>query len=128
MAIATGKLDKEQIAKWAAEQAADKPFLIYSSAEPAAVKAVQDKLGREKAGALVEHVLADAAKLLVATGVTRMIVAGGETSGAVVNGLGVTALEIGPEIDPGVPWTARVGLEASDRSCAGAEIRKLRCA
>ena len=42
-------------------------------------------------------------------GFTRMIVAGGETSGAVVNGLGVTALEIGPEIDPGVPWTRSIG-------------------
>ena len=47
----------------------------------------------------------------MAGGVTRLIVAGGETSGAVVNGLGVTALEIGPEIDPGVPWTRAVGRE-----------------
>ena len=52
---------------------------------------------------------AEIAKHLVTNGVTRLIVAGGETSGAVVNGLGLTALEIGPEIDPGVPWTKAIG-------------------
>ena len=54
---------------------------------------------------MVEKLLADIAKALVAQGFTRLVVAGGETSGAVVNGLGVKALSIGPEIDPGVPWT-----------------------
>ena len=69
----------------------------------------QDKLGRDAAGHLVERTLASVARALVGEGVTRLIVAGGETSGAVVNGLGVTALEIGPEIYPGVPWTRAVG-------------------
>ncbi len=109
MALAAGKITAADMAAWAAKQPADKPFLIYSSAEPAVIKAVQDKLGREAAGVLVEREMASLAKQLVAAGVTRMIVAGGETSGAVVNGLGVTALEIGPEIDPGVPWTRAVG-------------------
>ena len=54
---------------------------------------------------MVEHLLADVARGLAAHGVTRLVVAGGETSGAVGAGLGVTMLEIGPEIDPGVPWT-----------------------
>jgi uncharacterized protein YgbK (DUF1537 family) len=58
---------------------------------------------------MIESMLADVARELTAAGVTRMIVAGGETSGAVVNGLGVAALEIGPEIDPGVPWCRAVG-------------------
>ena len=57
------------------------------------------------AGALVERELAATAMTLVDKGFTRLIVAGGETSGAVVGALGVTAIEIGPEIDPGVPWT-----------------------
>ena len=109
LSVAAGKLDAAAIASWAAKQSASGPCLMYSSADPAVVKAVQDKLGRERAGAIVECVFADVAKKLVADGVTRLIVAGGETSGAVVNGLGITALEIGPEIDPGVPWTRATG-------------------
>ena len=109
LALTSGKLRAEDIANWAAGQPADKPVLIYSSAEHATVKTIQDKLGRDAAGTLVERAMANVAKQLVTGGVTRMIVAGGETSGAVVNGLGVTALEIGPEIDPGVPWTRTVG-------------------
>jgi uncharacterized protein YgbK (DUF1537 family) len=91
------------------KQPAAAPVLIYSSADPAAVAAVQQKLGRDAAGSLVEQALAAATRQLVASGFSRLIVAGGETSGAVVNGLGVTALEIGPEIDPGVPWTRAIG-------------------
>jgi 3-dehydrotetronate 4-kinase len=107
--IANGSLGNQDIARWAAKQAAERPILIYSSADPAEVRTVQEKLGREKAGNLVEHEMASVAKQLVAGGFTRLLVAGGETSGAVVNGLGVTALEIGPEIDPGVPWTRALG-------------------
>ncbi len=109
LGLASGAQSETTILAWIDQQAKEKPFLVYSSAEPAAVKAVQDKLGREAAGVLVEKTLAAVARELVATGTTRLIVAGGETSGAVVNGLGVTALEIGPEIDPGVPWTRAVG-------------------
>jgi uncharacterized protein YgbK (DUF1537 family) len=108
-AIKEGAVSGTTLAAWAQRQQADKPVLIYSSADPDTVRRVQDKLGREDAGAMIEQVLAATAKALVAAGFTRLIVAGGETSGAVVNGLGVTALEIGPEIDPGVPWTRAVG-------------------
>jgi uncharacterized protein YgbK (DUF1537 family) len=51
-------------------------------------------------------VLAQIAMRLVDAGVRRLVIAGGETSGAVVNALGITGLRIGPQIDPGVPWTA----------------------
>ncbi|MEL6291952.1 MAG: nucleotide-binding domain containing protein, partial [Pseudomonadota bacterium] len=68
------------------------------------VGAIQSELGREAAGAMVEQLMSDTARALVDAGVTRMIVAGGETSGAVAAGLDVSAIEIGPEIDPGVPW------------------------
>uniref|UniRef100_UPI0023513E03 nucleotide-binding domain containing protein n=1 Tax=Falsiroseomonas oryziterrae TaxID=2911368 RepID=UPI0023513E03 len=61
--------------------------------------------GREAAGALVEEAMAAVAEGLVARGVGRLVVAGGETSGAVVQRLGVRSLRIGAEIDPGVPWT-----------------------
>jgi uncharacterized protein YgbK (DUF1537 family) len=108
LALTRGTQTADSILAWTAAQQTDRPFLVYSSAEPAAVKAVQNALGRDAAGTLIERTLAAVAIGLVEAGVTRLIVAGGETSGAVVNGLGVTALEIGPEIDPGVPWTRAV--------------------
>jgi len=84
---------------------ADRPVVIAASAPPEKVAALQAKLGRDAAGALIEAAMAAIAEGLVARGVGRMVVAGGETSGAVVQRLGVMALRIGPEIDPGVPWT-----------------------
>ncbi len=81
------------------------PILIAASAPPEKVAALQAKLGREAAGTLVETALASVAEALVARGVRRLLVAGGETSGAVVQQLGVRTLRIGAEIDPGVPWT-----------------------
>ncbi len=82
-----------------------RPVVIAASATPDKVAALQAKLGRDAAGALVEDAVASIAEGLVARGVGRLVVAGGETSGAVVTRLGVTSLRIGPEIDPGVPWT-----------------------
>lgn len=84
---------------------AARPVVIAASAPPEKVAALQAKLGRDAAGALVEEALAAIAAGLVARSVTRLVVAGGETSGAVVSKLGVRALRIGGEIDPGVPWT-----------------------
>ena len=103
------KSTPQRILAWAMKQPADEPLLVYSSADPDAVAAAQGKLGRDEAGQIVEETLAAAAIGLADAGFSRMIVAGGETSGAVVNGLGVTTLEIGPEIDPGVPWTRAIG-------------------
>lgn len=90
---------------WAAGRLGATPVVIAASAPPEKVAALQAKLGREAAGALVEATLAEVAAGLVARGVGRLVVAGGETSGAVVSRLGVRTLRIGPEIDPGVPWT-----------------------
>jgi len=109
LALSAGRQSVQSILDWIKNQAANSPLLVYSSATPDAVRAVQDALGREAAGTLVETTLAAVAQKLAASGTTLLIVAGGETSGAVVNGLGVKALEIGPEIDPGVPWTRAVG-------------------
>jgi uncharacterized protein YgbK (DUF1537 family) len=95
-----------QALDWVAGKlAADRPVVIAASAPPEKVAALQAKLGRDAAGALIETAMAAIAEGLVAQGVGRLVVAGGETSGAVVQRLGVTALRIGPEIDPGVPWT-----------------------
>jgi uncharacterized protein YgbK (DUF1537 family) len=94
----------QQVLAWAAPLLKDGPVLVYSTAEPEAVKAVQAQLGVAEAGALVEHALAAVARGLVALGVRQLVVAGGETSGACVQALGIAQLQIGPQIDPGVPW------------------------
>jgi len=98
-----------QALDWAQGKLGDVPVLIAASAPPEKVEALQAKLGREAAGALVEAALAAIAEGLVARGVRQLVVAGGETSGAVVTKLGVRTLRIGAEIDPGVPWTLAEG-------------------
>lgn len=87
------------------------PVLFYATAATEQVKAVQAELGVAEAGALVERALARIAQGLIARGVTRLVVAGGETAGAVVQALGIASLKIGPQIDPGVPWTAAQGAQ-----------------
>ncbi len=89
---------------WSEPLLAKGPVLIYSTAEPQAVKAAQEKIGAGKAGALMEHILATIAQGLVERGVRQLLVAGGETSGACVQALGITQMQIGQQIDPGVPW------------------------
>ena len=91
--------------EWTRGKLGRTPVVIAASAPPDKVAALQARLGREQAGALVERALADIAEHLVEHGVRRMVVAGGETAGAVVSRLGVRSLRIGAEIDPGVPWT-----------------------
>lgn len=80
------------------------PLLIYSTAAPEAVQAVQRTLGADAAGETIENALADIAAALVDAGVGKLIVAGGETSGACVRRLRIASLRIGQQIDPGVPW------------------------
>ena len=107
------KLDPLSIAKdgtatareWLAQQPADTAKIVYATAEPDEVSAAQQKLGVEHAGKLIEDALAELAVQARDAGVRRFVVAGGETSGAVTNALGVTQMTIGPEIAPGVPWT-----------------------
>jgi uncharacterized protein YgbK (DUF1537 family) len=94
---------------WAEDRIGDKPVVIAASAPPEKVAALQARLGRDQAGALIEDAVARIAAGLVARGVRKMVVAGGETSGAVVGRLGVRSLRIGAEIDPGVPWTLASG-------------------
>ncbi len=114
IALAENRLSASSILEWAAPRLGKKPVLVYSTAEPDIVRAIQERYGRDEAGAMVEHLLGDVAIGLVELGITRLVVAGGETSGAVVSALGISMLEIGPEIDPGVPWT----LAADGRSLA----------
>ena len=107
--IAAGALVVREAVAWAGNQPKDAPVLIYSSADPSEVAAIQARYGRDRAGSMMENALGAIAGELVDAGARRIVVAGGETSGAVVSALGVTALRIGPEIDPGVPWTETLG-------------------
>lgn len=97
-----------QALDWALPKLAAGPVLVYSSASPEQVAEARRLLG-DDAGVRVEQVLARIACGLVDAGVRRLVVAGGETSGAVVGALGIPALRIGPVIAPGVPWTAAEG-------------------
>ncbi len=94
---------------WARGKLGSGPILLSASDTPDSVKALQAKYGIEQSSQAIEKTMAILARGLVEAGVGRLVVAGGETSGAVVSALDVTALRIGPEIDPGVPWTASVG-------------------
>ena len=106
--VAAGEEEIDKAVEWARSRV-DHPVLVYSTAEPARVTQVQRELGVEGAGAMIERALARVARELVDAGVTQLVVAGGETSGAVVQALGIQALRIGPQIDPGVPWAASEG-------------------
>jgi len=80
------------------------PLLVYSTADPAAVRAAQERLGVHEAGALIERALSAVARGLVERGAGQLILAGGETAGACIHALGIRQMQIGPQIDPGVPW------------------------
>jgi uncharacterized protein YgbK (DUF1537 family) len=106
------EIDADQVVRGELDAGAVAAFLLgnrdaapiaYSSAEPEAVKAAQTRHGRDVVAAALERLFAETARRLVDGGITRLVVAGGETSGAVVARLGIEALHIGPEIDPGVP-------------------------
>jgi 3-dehydrotetronate 4-kinase len=103
--LAAGQPVIEEALAWAEEHLRSGAVLIFATSTPQEVKAVQRELGSERAGALVEQALAGIGKGLVGAGVRKLIVAGGETAGAVVAALDIRLLRIGPQIDPGVPWT-----------------------
>jgi uncharacterized protein YgbK (DUF1537 family) len=102
--IAAGIDVAAETLEWATPLVDKQPVLVYSTAEAGAVKSVQGRLGVEEAGAMVERTIAAIARGLVERGVRQLVVAGGETSGACVQALGIAQMQIGPQIDPGVPW------------------------
>jgi len=109
LALARGAPVARDALDWARERIADEPVLIYATSAPEEVKAIQAALGAGPAGQLVEQCLSSIAAQLPVLGVRRLIVAGGETSGAVVQALNVRTLRVGAPIDPGVPWTQAEG-------------------
>ncbi|MDR5784199.1 four-carbon acid sugar kinase family protein [Caballeronia sp. LZ065] len=115
LALARGEPVVDQAVAFAREHfGKNEPVLIYATSSPDEVKAVQSQLGVEQAGRLVEAALAGIARRLRDEGVRKFVVAGGETSGAVVQALDVRSLRIGPQIDPGVPATQSIGAQAGD--------------
>ncbi|RUR54530.1 3-oxo-tetronate kinase [Vreelandella populi] len=106
LSLAESDRQWEQALAFARQQLSEQTaVLIYASAEPEKVSAAQKALGVARAGALVEEALSQLAVTLVNEGVGQLLVAGGETSGAVVSALEISTLRIGEQIDPGVPWT-----------------------
>lgn len=99
--VINGEQTPEDVAKWLIET--DGLPIAYSSANPSEVTRIQNKFGSEIAATALETFFGQTAILAVELGVQRLLTAGGETSGAVVESLDFSTLEIGPEIDPGVP-------------------------
>jgi uncharacterized protein YgbK (DUF1537 family) len=100
-----------ELVDWACQQACRGPVLIYSTAPPDAVRDAQRVLGRGGASAMLEHAFGAVAAALARQGVRAFVVAGGETSGAVLEALGIRMLGFGDEIEPGVPWTCSLDPE-----------------
>ena len=109
LALSQGEPVVARTLAWAREQLPRGPVLVYATATADEVTQVQQQLGVQRSGHLLEQALAQVAQGLVEAGVRRLVVAGGETSGAVVQALGVESLRIGATIDPGVPWTQASG-------------------
>ena len=110
--------DVSHAATWARERIADGPVVIAASADPETVRKVQERHGPERTGHIIEGAMADLASRLVDMGVRRLVVAGGETSGAVVDHLGVRGFRIGDEIAPGVPVVTTIGRSGGELSMA----------
>ena len=104
-AVMEGAVTPEALAAFVHNHEGEAP-LVYSSAAPAKVRALQEMHGREAIATALDTLFAETAARLVYDGVRRLVVAGGETSGAVVSALSLDSLAIGPEIDPGVPALA----------------------
>ena len=111
--IGSGDESRRALA-WARERLGSGPVLIASSAAPGEVAALQARHGREASGHAIEQAMADIAEGLVQAGVRRLVVAGGETSGAVVDRLKIPGFLVGAEIAPGVPVLRAVGAKAGD--------------
>lgn len=107
-AVMHGRLTGQSVASFLLEHKEEAP-IAFSSADPAIVAKTQEAFGASAVADALEGLFAEVAREVTAAGVTRLIIAGGETSGAVVSGLELDALEIGPEIDPGIPALRAVG-------------------
>jgi uncharacterized protein YgbK (DUF1537 family) len=104
--VADDPAELPRLIDWACDRIARGGVLLYSSGRPDVVRAVQDRLGRVRAASLVESLFGSLATALAGCGVRTFVVAGGETSAAVLQALRIRMLTFGDELDPGVPWTS----------------------
>jgi len=100
--IMNGTHTPRAVAGWVMEQAHEAP-LVYSSADPETVKAAQEQYGQSAVAERIERLFEELAAEMAHRGVTRIVSAGGETSGAVVRGLAARTLTVGVRLAPGVP-------------------------
>ena len=112
--ILAGNGEARRAIAWAKDRLAEGPVLIASSSAPEEVAALQSRHGRNAAGHAIEQAMADIAEALVQQGVRRLVVAGGETSGAVVDRLKIPAFLVGAEIAAGVPVLRAVGASTGE--------------
>ena len=110
VALHDGSDDSVEVARWAASNLGSKPVVVAASASPERVAETQRLLGAAAASEAIERTLAEVACAVVAAGARRLVVAGGETSAAIVRALGLRWLEVGDDVEPGVPW-----MRAGDR-------------
>lgn len=106
----------QQAIAWAKIHLKNGPILIYATTQPDNVKLIQEKLGAIHASEYIEKMLAEIARGLVQVGVRQLVIAGGETSGAIVQALRIKQMIIGPQIDPGVPWMSASSPYAQDET------------
>jgi uncharacterized protein YgbK (DUF1537 family) len=111
--VVAGDDEAQRALAWARDRLNQGPLLIASSSSPEQVTALQARHGRDAAGHAIEQAMADIAEGLVQSGVRRLIIAGGETSGAVVDRLRIPGFLVGAEIAPGVPVLRAVGGESA---------------
>jgi uncharacterized protein YgbK (DUF1537 family) len=116
--IITGQDEARRALAWATQRITEGPILIASSATPNQVAALQSRHGRDATGHAIEQAMADLAEGLVQLGVRRLVVAGGETSGAVVDRLGIPGFLVGAEIAAGVPVLRAIGAKEGKMSLA----------
>jgi 3-dehydrotetronate 4-kinase len=112
--IVTGQDEVRRALAWAAQRINEGPILIASSSTPDQVAALQSRHGRDATGHAIEQAMADIAEGLVQSGVRRLVIAGGETSGAVVDRLGIPGFLVGAEIATGVPVLRAVGAKQGE--------------
>jgi 3-dehydrotetronate 4-kinase len=108
LALAADPENLSRIVDWATDTAGRTDLMVYSTASPDGVRHAQQQLGREAAAETIESSFRTLARALAEVGVRTFIVAGGETSGAVMDALGIRVVGFGDEIAPGVPWTTSV--------------------
>ncbi|WP_086931731.1 3-oxo-tetronate kinase [Agarilytica rhodophyticola] len=111
IALSNQSLTIEELTQQALKILEKSTVIITSTATPEIIERMQSTLGKEHVSTLLEETFGLLGKRLVAAGIKKIIVAGGETSGAVSKALAIRQLSIGPQIDPGVPWTHHLGTD-----------------